>query len=418
MEERIMYRTLLLILVLLFTVCLAGCYDLKEVDQRAYVIAMGLDKSERENQLKITYIIANPEVGSLVGGSTDEPPQETITVHSSDFITAKNTANTVVSKQLTYEMLQIMVVSEELASRKDFIRWFYDTTKDREIRRDTYLAISKEDASEYLQNNKPQLETRPHKYFQFMITRGVETGMLPDSTFHRFYEITEQDADLFLAIYTTSKPAKDPPARHEDEYMAGEVNAKGDANKTQFAGAAVFKEGVMIGKLNGQETRIASVLDETTDIKDVLSTIHDPFNKEYRLAVRILKKQNNEVTMNLEKSTPEIRIKVPLVVDVLSDRSMVDYTKDTRKREILRRQIKVDFEREYNGLIAKSQQEFKGCPFPLSLDARKYFLTIKEYKNFDWMKTYPDMDIHVTVNIFFTGFGKQTKVPNIKHMRD
>ncbi|PLS17120.1 hypothetical protein CVD28_13785 [Bacillus sp. M6-12] len=418
MEKRNMRRKLLLIPIVLLMILPSGCYDMREVDKLAFVVAMGIDKSKNENQLKITFVIANPEVGSLVSGSTDEPPQEVITIHSSDFITAKNTANTIVAKQLTYELLQLMVVSEELASDNNFIRWFYDTTKDREIRRDTYLAISKEEASDYFKNNKPKLETRPHKYFQLMIRRGVETGMLPDSTFHRFYEITEQDADAFLAIYTTAKPKENPPLRHEDEYIAGEVAANGNANTTQFAGAAVFKEGVMVGKLNGQETRLASILDETTDIQDVLSTIHDPFNKKYRLAIRIHKKQNNKVNVNVDQNPPKVRIEVPLVLDVLSDRSMVDYTKDARKREILRKQIKTDFEREFNKLISKSQKEFKACVFPLSLDARKHFLTNAEYRKFNWMKTYPEMDIHVSVNIQLSGLGKQTKVPKIQHLRD
>ena len=38
---------------------------------------------------------------------------------------------------------------------------------------------------------------------------------------------------------------------------------------TQFIGSAVFKDGVMIDKLNGQETRIVNIFDDTTEIKDI-----------------------------------------------------------------------------------------------------------------------------------------------------
>ena len=38
-------------------------------------------------------------------------------------------------------------------------------------------------------------------------------------------------------------------------------------------GQAVFKNGVMIDKLNGQETRTVNILDDTTNIKDILVNI-------------------------------------------------------------------------------------------------------------------------------------------------
>ncbi len=59
--------------------------------------------------------------------------------------------------------------------------------------------------------------------------------------------------------------------------MAGQVNATGELDDTQFIGSAVFKNGVMIDKLNGQETRIVNILDDTTNIKDILINIPDPF---------------------------------------------------------------------------------------------------------------------------------------------
>ena len=110
------------------------------------------------------------------------------------------------------------------------------------------------------------METRPHKYFQFMIDHGIENGLIPDSTLFRFFKTTDRGTDLFLAMYTTAEKEKNPPIKREDEYLAGQVNATGEIDDTQFIGSAVFKNGVMIGKLNGQETRIVNILDDTTNI--------------------------------------------------------------------------------------------------------------------------------------------------------
>ena len=53
----------------------------------------------------------------------------------------------------------------------------YDALKDKEIRLNSYLAVSKEKASEYFLNNRPKMETRPHKYYQFMINHGIQNGL-------------------------------------------------------------------------------------------------------------------------------------------------------------------------------------------------------------------------------------------------
>ena len=47
-------------------------------------------------------------------------------------------------------------------------------------------------------------------------------------------------------MYTTAQPAKKPPIKGEDEYMAGQLDVKGELDDTQFLGSAVFKNGVMI----------------------------------------------------------------------------------------------------------------------------------------------------------------------------
>ncbi|WP_075981870.1 Ger(x)C family spore germination protein [Bacillus massilinigeriensis] len=417
MIKRIRICNLSLCFILLLGI-LTGCWDKREIEELSYVIGIGIDKAEKEGQIKVTYLFANPEVGSsLIGGTANEPARETLTFTANDYISARNTANSMIPREIIYDLLRIIVVSEEMARDENFIKIIYDTIKDREIRRDVHLAVSKENASEYLNKNNPKIDTRPHKYFQFMINRGVETGMIPDSDLHRFYLITEQDADLYLSIYT-SAIREDTKTENEDEYIAGQLPTKGEANKTQFFGSAVFKEGKMIGTLDGEETRIAGILDETTDLNDVLTTFPDPFNEKERISTRVIKKERNKVKMNLRGSKPKIRIEIPLIVEVLSDPEMVDYAENEKNREILKRKITESLNNIYRQFIKKSQEEFKACPFSLSEEARKYFKTIKEFEDFDWMKSYPEMDIEVSVKIRLGEFGEQTKLPSLKETRD
>ena len=101
---------------------LSGCWDRKELEDRAYVIGLGLDQSKHKGKIKITMLLANPEVGSVQGGGgSTEKPREIITFDANDFITAKSTANAIISRNISYDLLKIIVVSEELAKDKTFL---------------------------------------------------------------------------------------------------------------------------------------------------------------------------------------------------------------------------------------------------------------------------------------------------------
>ncbi|WLR55794.1 hypothetical protein LC048_01945 [Mesobacillus subterraneus] len=162
-----------ILMLLIITWSLSGCFDQKELDEKAYVIGIGLDQHKAEGKVKVTYLMANPEVGSQqTSGGANEPPQEIVTLIADDFISSRNTANTVVAKEISYDLLQVIIVSEELAKDPDFIRLIYSATKDREIKRSTQLIVSRENASEFINNNKSNIETRPHKFLELMIERG------------------------------------------------------------------------------------------------------------------------------------------------------------------------------------------------------------------------------------------------------
>lgn len=57
----------------------------------------------------------------------------------------------------------------------------------------------------------------------------------------------------------------------------------------------------MIDKLTGQETRIINILDDTTNIKDILVNFPDPFSdNKKQFSARVSKTKNNKVRMNLK----------------------------------------------------------------------------------------------------------------------
>ncbi|EKN71608.1 hypothetical protein BABA_00345 [Neobacillus bataviensis LMG 21833] len=399
---------MMLIFIIVFP--LTGCWDREELEDKSYVIGIGLDHSKHKGKIKVTMLLANPEVGSMQGGGgSTEKPREIISFDANDFIAAKVTANAIISRIISYDLLRIIVVSEELAKDPTFYPIINSATYDKEIRLNAYLAVSKEKASEYFLKNHPKMETRPHKYYQYMIDHGIENGLIPDSTLFRFFKTTERGTDLFLAMNTTAVREKHPKYKGEDEYYAGQVNASGEFDDTQFIGSALFKNGVMIGKLTGQETSIVNTLDDTTNINDFLLDIPNPFpGKQKSIAVRIMKTENNKIKMNLKDPRPKIFINLPLKFEVMSNPSLIDFSKK-KSREILKKAIARHTKIEHEKVLKKIQTEFKGVPYPLSLNARKYFGTNQEFKRFNWNKSFLKADIYVNAEVEIVDYGKKPK---------
>ncbi|WP_047982983.1 Ger(x)C family spore germination protein [Ornithinibacillus californiensis] len=410
-----------IIFSLLALLWLSGCWDQKEVEEQAYVIGIGIDKAEdQENRVKITYLISNPEAGATAqGGGSGEQPREIISFVADEFISSTNLANSVIAKQITYDLLRMIAVSEEFARDEQFIRWIYDATKAMEIKRDIKFLVTKEDTATFFQTNNPILETRPHEYFEKILNTGFNNGTIPKSELNQFFRITEADADLFLGIYSSSeKERRQQSGEDPHQITAGEFQFEGETNTTQFIGSAVFKEGQMIDSLTIEETRLAILLNPTLKPGFFLGTLPDPFDETYRIVIRVENNGPLKVDMKLKSGTPNIDVIVPLTIEVLSNHSMTDYPKDAEKRNKLKKSIQESLTKKIEDLIRKTQEEYKTEPFGWSLIARKKFSTLSEWENFDWMKTYPDMNTNVSVQIKLGKFGRQSDLPRIEEIRD
>ncbi|MCM3567271.1 Ger(x)C family spore germination protein [Neobacillus mesonae] len=413
------YPLLLCALILVLT----GCWDKKEVEERSYVVAIGMDLPkgidiEKEQAVDVTFQFSNPKL-NVKGASATEGSErkDVVTLTAPDIVTARNMANSFVTREISYSHNKVLIVSEDLAKKEIFYRLLSTAIKDREIRRETNLIVTKGKASEFISKNKPELLVRPHRYYQFLIDRAAETGLVPESTLNRFFAITDGDADLFLAIYGASNQ-EEAGFRDEDQYKAGQVPKTG-GNPVLMIGSAVFKEGKMIGTLTGEETRITRLLDNTENTRDLFSSFQDPLDKRYKIAVRIKKTNRTKVKIKLRNGPPKIDVTYPIEIKILSVPSLINYADDMKKQKQLKAALEQKLKENAENLIKKTQKKFKTEPFYWSLYARPLFSTVKEYEEWDWNnKRYPYADINIKMDLNITGFGKQFKESDIEKVLD
>ncbi|WEG17866.1 Ger(x)C family spore germination protein [Alkalihalophilus pseudofirmus] len=409
-----MKRTKGLIIVLSLLI-LGGCYDKTELEQQAFVIAVGIDKAEDDGQYQISFQVAQ---GQLRGGQAEGELQKNITIQANDIIAAKSTANTLIAREINLDQTKVLIVSEELARSGELLNVLQATTRAAAFRRGVQLIITRENASEFLANNDPPLEVKPHKYYQLMMQQSSSTGLIPDADIHRFFQITEGDADLFLGIYATATRLQDKPAL-EDEFYAGQVPQKGEQD-TQFIGSAVFKEGVMIDTLTGEETRLSMILDNTQHIEDILINFPDPKSEVHRISARLIKERTTNISIKMKEDEPaQIDVVVPFHLELLAVPSLIEYGTNQENLKMLERAVEEKFNQEAGKLIKKSQDVYGSEPFYWSLYVRRYFRTIQEYEQADWNnRIYPNANIDVKFDMEAIRFGKLIQNTDMREVRD
>src|SRR5690625_1020901 len=124
--------------ILLFSllILLTGCWDQIQIDRSSYVVAIGIDKAEKEGQIKLTYLITNPEFVPQQQANKAEPLSRSMTFMGEYLISAKDRASAVTPGIVTNHILRCIVVSEELGQEKNIVRRMCDFSKDIEIGRD------------------------------------------------------------------------------------------------------------------------------------------------------------------------------------------------------------------------------------------------------------------------------------------
>ncbi|MDR5658355.1 Ger(x)C family spore germination protein [Serpentinicella sp. ANB-PHB4] len=408
-------KTFKLLILFLLIIFITGCWDRMELEERAILAVIGIDKAENQ-MLEITYVIANPKAATPGEGEA-QAEAEVFSFLIPDLSSAKDIVNASVSRRISYSHVESIIVGEELAKDERFFNFFAPVLRDKELRRNISFFVSRESASEFIENNKPVLEERPHTFYQHMRRRWHQTGISPDSTVHSFVKRTEEDAGLFLVSYATATIEDPKAAQTEDDFLPGEFRKIG-GNPTQIVGSAVFKDGQMIGELTGEETRLTLLLRADVQTDPILVTYPDPINQDFLVSGMIRKYANAKVKMNLDGDFPIIDITVPLAFDITGIPSLVDYVQNKDNLELLKKSIRSSIIKKADELVLRTQREFKGDPFQWSHNVRKQFLTLEEFKEYDWMSQYPEAVVNIDIDLVISAFGRQLDPIDIEKIKD
>lgn len=244
---RLDWRAMALSLILLFLA--SGCWDRVEIEDRAFVLASGLDWAAAgpareslepagyvgDRQYRLTLQVVEPAkmIGGQIGGgggggSSNEAPFWNVSTVSSSIFAAIRDLATRVERVPDFSHMAVIVVGEELARRGigDALDVF---TRDNEVRRHADIYVAKGEATEVLKV-KPKLASVNATYLDDLFKNSFKTFRFPPRADLNYVEGSMVSGRAFVL----------------PRVVAGKEDVK-------LAGGAVFKKGRMVGWLGEME---------------------------------------------------------------------------------------------------------------------------------------------------------------------
>lgn len=447
-------------LVLFMLIFLSGCYDSREPNDIAYVVALGIDSAEEDNMYEFTIQFA--KTTQISGGSSEEGGKEgsnileMINVTAPTVYSGVNIANQVISKRFTLAHTKLVVISDELA--KKGVKNLFDTFgRNSDIRPNLYIAISRGKAKEYLESVKPVADVNPVTYYR-LIFESEYGGYVPQILLKDFYfqiDGTEKQNVLPLAGVNSKNKASEEN-KGEGSSSEGSSGDSGSGGSSGSSGGSGGDSGSSGGSGGGTQSNNSPGATDTNEPKPKVN--HRGFDfmlEDYSAGnINVDKKNASEViggaifkgdkmigTLNnrecllynmmcgtyetsyvsfYNNESPDIPVTISLEqkrkpqisVDVSSKtpkinislffegQLMSESTENPIENNIkqLESAVMEETKTACESFLKRTATEFGADIIGFGQWSKLKFPTYKDYKDYDWNSHYPDADFNVDVN--------------------
>lgn len=389
----------LFLLILLIVLFMPGCWGARETDQLGYILSIGIDKG-KENIVAITFTVAIPQASAGGGGSDKEKNTVVISMEAASLFGALQMADAFVSRDMTFIHNNMIVVSEDIA-KEGLSKCINPLVRNREIRRNSYLMVTKGKAKDFLENNVAVIEKYPSRQIEMLMDNRDYVGYIPTADIDTFYEgVTSPGKEPVVTLVGVNEGREgeeknttfSEKIENELAYSAGDLPREG-SNKIDVIGTAAFRRDKLVGFLNGAETRYYQMV--KGDYRSATFTFPDPEKpEEFIVVVKIRQAASPQVKIDTAGDVPRIGIDIDLKGEIMSIQSGINY-EGMEKKDEFKQYIENYITEEIYDVVEKVQREFKSDIFGLGEYTRKNFWTWQAWNDYDWSAKFPQAEIEV-----------------------
>lgn len=182
--KKIITHIFILFMIILLIVSFSSSYASLNIDNLAFVVALGIDTGE-SHKLKVTFQFTNLP-STLEGNASKESQTVFNTVEAPSINTAIQLINAYLGKKINLSHCKLIVFSEEIASQ-GISEHVYTLMNDSQVRPSSNIIVTKCEAKTYIEESFPSLEELSSQYYEIFAQSDQYTGLVVNSTIRRFF---------------------------------------------------------------------------------------------------------------------------------------------------------------------------------------------------------------------------------------
>ncbi|EPY2292977.1 Ger(x)C family spore germination protein [Clostridium sporogenes] len=376
----------LVIMLILSTICMTGCWDKVEIDKKAFVSVLGVDAGKdigKEKQLekissaasftgskfdkiRVTYAFPNiSELGPEKGGTAGENSM------SLDAYSMQDSIDKIVNKSsrsLSFGHLKLMVLNTSILDYSNTFKEVIDyIQRQPAINRMIYVVFS-EDKSEEILRFKPNMGKSVENYIIGMLENNEKNNTAFPLTLNEFLEETSQNNTALIPVINIDKKNKE----------------------LKISKVAVIKNNKIKGYISTEQSNNIQLINKKfkggtrTIIRDGSPLDYSIGNSERKIKLKDKENLSFDIKLNLEGQIKGYNI----------DKQIFSKGDINKIEEDLNKAIT----QEINEVIRVSQSEHNTDILDLGEYVHKYHPKLWKKIKGNWNDLYKSLDINVTVD--------------------
>lgn len=369
-----------LALILLAACVLMGLRGGMDVEEQAFVVSMGLDR-EADGRVRVTLQIPSAQQGNEGGGTggASTSGYELMSCMAANYVDALELLRASIPRDVNFSQILQVIVSEELAKEASFTDLMESLLTTKGIRQSATVVVCRGTAHDF--NEKQQT------FFGVRLSNNIKTslevfgkqGNIPSVSLGQVIRMGSgawKDLLLPYAAISNTGEAAEPAEGAALSVLPGEIPFEG-YDVIEYLGAALLREGRMVGVLTGEEMRFMKFLQ--ADMEQFTFNVDGVYYKMDQIL---------PASLSVEQSGEQWTLNVGATVKACV----------LRHGESDKDRVKQAFEQEVINLISK-MQALGVDPAGFEGKAVRSAATIANWEQVDWMKRYQNAAVKVGVKI-------------------
>ncbi len=386
------------VLLLLGVMLLPGCWDRMEVEDMAYMVALGVDRDE-EGELMVTVMVATtPE---LTAGGVPAPVKPDYSRLSAKVLTARGNTitealyviNGGLTRRLDLRQVRAVIVGEGLA-REGLEAYVMELTRSPWARGNVFFAQARGRAYDVLARIEPVAEVNPPKMIEGLIIQGKSLHLAPPLRMHHFLaRHAANGGDPYLPAMAMNAEATGSPAEprvSDESALPGEL-PRGGGSPVEYAGTAIFSSDRLVGFLNVDQTQMLLAL--RGEMGKAYTTFPDPDHPEKKVTMRFHMENMPKYTATFRNGKPHVRVRLLFEGEVLAAPGGTDYSVPEARVRLEEAASKYARER-IHGLLERLE-EWEADPVGFGHLYRGRFMSWQAWESYDWRTHVDDLTVDV-----------------------